>query len=81
MRLSVTVYGRDSEEKGKIVWDGTDMTATGSPAVRVAARDPIAPQGVSESVIRPDNEPERFMRNLWLVYRSPYFRATKAVES
>jgi len=26
-------------------------------------------------------EPELFMRSLWLHYKSPYFLATKAVES
>jgi hypothetical protein len=43
-----------------------------------ATREPIAPHGISNEIIKPDEQPEQFMRNLWLMYRSPYFRAVKA---
>jgi hypothetical protein len=81
MKLSVTIYGWDNKIEGEIVWDGTRITATGSTAVKRCAREPIWPMGRRNEMIKPEEEPEKFMRNLCLVYRSPYFGAVKAVES
>jgi hypothetical protein len=81
VKLSVAICGRNNEVKGEIVWDDARIAATGSPRVSRAARDPIAPWGIKRKIIKPDEQPEQFMRSLWLVYRSPYFRATKAVEN
>jgi len=80
MGLSVTIYGWENESKGEIVFDGTRITASGEPSVQQCARDPIAPYGISKGMINPDDEPEKFMRNLSVMYRSPYFYATKAIE-
>jgi hypothetical protein len=65
--LTVTIYGWEDEIKGVIVWDGTRITASGSIAVRRCAREPIAPHGISNEIIKPDEQPEQFMRNLWLM--------------
>jgi hypothetical protein len=79
VKLSVTIYGWGTQKKGEIVWDGETIKATGSKGVRSAARDPIMPWGIRGKIIKPEDEPEKFMRNLWLMYRSPYFGAVKAV--
>jgi hypothetical protein len=81
MKLTVTIYGWDNKIEGEIVWDGRRITATGSTAVRRCAREPIWPMGRRKGIIKPDEQPEKFMRNLWLMYRSPYFAAVKAVAS
>jgi hypothetical protein len=78
MRLSVTIYGWANKVEGEIVWDRTRITASGSRGVLRCAREPIFPYGVSKGPIKPDEEPEKFMRNLYLMYRSPYFYAVKA---
>jgi hypothetical protein len=80
MKLSVTIYGVDNEIRGEIVWDGTRITTTNSSrAMQRAMTDPIYPMGRRNEEIKPDEHPEKFMRNLWLMYKSPYFRAVKAV--
>jgi hypothetical protein len=80
MKLTVTIYGVDNAIRGEIIWDGTKITAHGSRAVQRAASDPIYPMGRGNPAITTD-EPEEFMRNLYLVYGSPYFSAAKAIES
>jgi hypothetical protein len=78
LKLVVTIYGWENEIKGTLVYDGTRIMASGSRGVHRCAREPIFPEGISKGTIKPDEEPEKFMRNLYLAYRSPYFYAVKA---
>ncbi len=71
--------GMKLEKVGEIRWDGKEITAIGSLGVRRIAREPIVLK--NHVIVRPDEEAEKFVRNLWLHYRSPYFLATKPVAS
>ena len=79
MKLTVDIYAlnRDAEDVkvGEILFDGKRITAAGEePLMKRIASVPIVAKGER---IDPDKEPERFVRNLWQEYRSPYLRAMK----
>jgi hypothetical protein len=80
MKLKVDIYeldGRANDTKvGEIRFDGEKITASSTDILLTRmAQTPIEANGKQ---IDPAKEPERFVRNLWQHYRSPYLRAMKA---
>ena len=86
MKLTVAIQGFDTTtaEKvhfGDIVFDGKKITTSNNRRMlRTMATEPIILAPGCQRV-RPDEEPERFMRNLHLQYRGSYCWALEAVES
>jgi hypothetical protein len=81
MKLSVTFHvldsAGDSVEAGRLRWDGNKITADhDSVLLKNIMAEPV--QWPGQQPIDPKTEPERWMRNLWQMYRSPYLKALKA---
>ena len=84
MKLTVAIHGFDTAtaEKvhfGDIVFDGKKITTSSDRMLRMIATEPIILPGGER--VRPDEAPERFMRNLHLQYHGSYCWALEAVES
>ena len=83
MKLTVDIHAlnRDAGDVkvGEIRFDGEKITT--SSADKLLMRMAGVPIEVDAKVIDPDKEPERFVRNLWQHYFSPYLRAMKARET
>jgi hypothetical protein len=86
MKLTVGIYKSDEKgtsiRAGELHYDGkTITTKPARPDLRQMLKN-IATTllmwpGLDEP-IDPKKEPERFMKNLWMGYRSPYCQALKA---
>jgi hypothetical protein len=81
MKLTVTFYHLNpgtarSEVAGHLVWDGRKI----KPSEESVVLKNILAQPVEVHTEKIDHkkEPEKFMRNLWRMYRSPYLQAMKA---
>lgn len=81
MKLTANIYELDGEANdtkvGEIQFDGERITTSNSKSL-LLTRMASVPIEVKGKVIDPDKEPERFVRNLWQHYHSPYLRAMKA---
>jgi hypothetical protein len=81
MRLTVTFYQLNpgtarSEVAGHLVWDGKKITPSDDS---ILLRNILAQSvEIHTEKIDPKKQPERWMRNLWQMYRSPYLQALKA---
>ena len=83
MKLTVDVYeltgDANDTKRGEIIFDGEEITTSSNDKLLMRmAGTPIVLKG---EVIDPDEEPEKFIRNLWQHYRSPYLRAMKPREA
>jgi hypothetical protein len=80
MKLRVDIYAlnRDAEDVkvGEIRFDGETITTSSTD--KLLMRMASVPIRANGKQIDPDAEPERFVRNLWQEYSSPYLRALKA---
>src|SRR2546430_3693692 len=80
MKLKVDIYELDREANdvkvGEIRFDGERITTSSTD--KLLMRMASVPIEVNWKPIDPDEEPERFIRNLWQHYHSPYLRAMKA---
>ena len=89
MKLIVTIYGVNADDFdktdliGTVVWDGERMTTTGDDRrMKPVLREPVfvpGPRGIRD--LHAAEDPVLFMRTLCKHYKSPYFYATKAVQS
>jgi hypothetical protein len=89
MKLSVGIYSADTRrnppytvvKRGEIRWDGKQLSAAPdrpSDMVLLATSSPTPFYFPGEPPIDPKAEPERWLRSLWRMYRSPYLTAMKA---
>jgi hypothetical protein len=89
MKLSVAIYAADTRrhapytvvKRGEIRWDGKQLSAAPDrPSDLLLLNNIIAYpfHFPGEPPIDPKKEPERWLRNLWRMYRSPYLTAMKA---
>lgn len=82
MRLTVGIYASNAQGQvgkvGELQYDGKRITHKPADKQMLAriARTPLKILGQPKP-IDPKQEPERFMRNLWQRYRSPYLTALK----
>ena len=84
MKLRVDIYELDGEANdvkvGEIRFDGEKITVSDSKSLLLTRMASIPIEINWQEIIDPDKEPERFVRNLWQHYFSPYLRAMKAIK-
>jgi len=80
MKLSADIYALDGKANdtkvGEIRFDGEKITTSNRSTL--LTRMASVPIEVNWKVIDPEQEPERFVRNLWQHYHGAYLRAMKA---
>jgi hypothetical protein len=81
--VSVFYLNKDAEtvKAGEITWDGKAISVSDESSTRLknAATLPIWLEG--GRLVRPQDEPELFIRSLHLMYHGSYFFCREAVES
>jgi hypothetical protein len=86
MILTVTFSGLTQRgtirRLGAIIWndqkDAPPRPSRNSNALAAVLRDPIRTE---DGMVSASSDPKKFMRNLSLVYRSPYMYATEVIRS
>lgn len=84
LTVVVSIYGLNKtgkdEKIGDIIYDGEKITtSSNSRLLKYIATEPITLRDMKQ--VKPDEEPEKFMRSLYLAYHGSYVRAMRAVET
>jgi len=78
MKITVDFYNENNDDIGTLIWDGKDFSwkHVEEEWLKKIINNDIH---IGDVTINPKRDPEKYMRNLCLAYRSAYFNASKPI--